>query len=118
MSVVRHRGFTRVGKLVRVAVIADTGQPCTRNSGALHQCLAASSSITTTGRDGPMIDRYDRTGEAAVWQAAAELVSTPEATRRLAGHGHLERRDRAGDPRRRLDTESRGIRQRGCVSAE
>jgi ribosomal protein S18 acetylase RimI-like enzyme len=104
----RH-GFVRVGTLV--SVIADGDQPYTRGSGALYQRPAGSIEFPDEDRQArSMTDRYDPTGEAAIWQAAAELVSAlrrdddgPEAS---TWNAAIEQAARA------LDGESRGIRQR------
>jgi len=104
----RH-AFVRVGTLV--SVIADGDHPYTRGSGALYQRPAGSFQFPDQDRQASsMTDRYDPTGEAAVWQAAAEVVTAlrrdddaPEAS---TWNAAIEQAARA------LDSESRGIRQR------
>lgn len=56
-----------------------------------------------------MTDRYDPSGEAAIWQAAAELVTTlkrDDAPDASTWNAAIEQAARA------LDVEARGIRQR------
>jgi len=76
------RGFIRVGTLIRTITDGPqpgSGQPYTRGSGALYQRPAGSIHLpprTAHPRgDTAMPDRYDITGEAAIWQEASELVA-------------------------------------------
>jgi GNAT superfamily N-acetyltransferase len=104
----RH-GFDRVGTVVHV-VNTETDEPFTRNSGALYQRAAGTTCHPTERQTSAMTDRYDPTGEAAVWLAASSLVTT------------LKRDDDASDAAtwnaaiaqasRVLEDEARGIRQR------
>lgn len=66
-----RQGFSRVGTIV---VDIDpgaetTGQTYRRGSGALYQRPAGAIHVP------PTPDRYDPSGAAAIWQAAAELVT-------------------------------------------
>jgi GNAT superfamily N-acetyltransferase len=104
----RH-GFVRVGTLI--SVIADGDHPYIRGSGALYQRPAGSIQFPDQDRQAfPMTDRYDPTGEAAVWQAAAELVNTlrrqDASPSTISWNAAIEQASRA------LENEGRGIRQR------
>lgn len=106
----RH-GFERVGTLIRVVQTPDDGQPFTRNSGALYQRTAGTVIFPDQDRQADdMTDRYDPTGEAAVWAAASDLVITlrrdDDAAETAAWNAAIEQAARV------LDSESRAIRQR------
>jgi GNAT superfamily N-acetyltransferase len=106
----RH-GFQRVGTLIRLVQADDGGQPFTRNSGALYQRAAGVVMFPNQDRQADdMTDRYDPTSEAAVWQAASDLVTTlrrdDEAAETAAWNAAIEQAAHA------LDSESRAIRQR------
>lgn len=100
------QGFTRVGTLVRT--ITDNGQPYTRGSGALYQ--RSVDSIVETHRAGVSMagDRYDPTGEAAVWQQASSLVDSL----RIPGNDMDQWNAALEQAARLLENEARAIRQR------
>jgi ribosomal protein S18 acetylase RimI-like enzyme len=66
-----HRGFVRVATLVKT--ICDNGEPYTRGSGALYQRPAGA--VHLPDLEATVTDRYDPTGEAAIWDRAAQLVA-------------------------------------------
>lgn len=104
----RH-GFDRVGTVVHV-VNTETDEPFTRNSGALYQRAAGTICYPTERQASVMTDRYDPTGEAAVWQAASNLVLTlkrdDDAPEAPSWNAAIVQAGRA------LEDEARGIRQR------
>lgn len=101
----RH-AFRRVGTVVRT--IDDNGQPYTRTSGALYDRPAGS---IHQPKETTMPQTYDPTGEADIWQRAANMVASlkrePDPNDEInSWNTALEQASRA------LENEARGIRQR------
>src|SRR5699024_7725829 len=99
-------GFERVGTVVAEidpGGSAPSGETYTRGSGALYQ--RAASTVQIGGSD-----PYDPTGEAAVWQAASQLVTSVKTDDAAS---IVDPWNTAIDQVSRvLDNEARGIRQR------
>lgn len=98
-------GFARVGTVVTTIDPGGsnlTGETYTRGSGALYQRPAGTVQIGTS-------DPYDPTGEAAVWQAASNLVSSSKAD---PAPDVLDPWNTALEQvSRKLEDEARGVRQ-------
>jgi GNAT superfamily N-acetyltransferase len=102
------RGFIHVGTLVRT--IDDNGQPYTRGSGALYQRPAGAVQLFPHRGGDVMSDRYDPTGEAAIWYQASQLVNSLK--RYAEDDDQLRPWNSALDQAARmLENEGRGIRQ-------
>lgn len=100
------RGFLRVGTVVRT--INDNGKPYTRGSGALYQRPAGAVSYPSPTKGETMADCYDPTGEAAIWQQAAEMV----ASLKVPGDDMEQWNAALEQASRLIENEGRAIRQR------
>lgn len=108
-----NRGFLRVGTLVRTITdgpTPGTGNPYTRGSGALYQRPAGSVHFPCQ-KETIMTDRYDPTGEAAIWEKAAALVNSLKHDQ-IPGDDLNLWNTALDQAARALDNESRAIRQR------
>lgn len=100
------RGFIRVG--TAISTIDDNGKPYTRGSGALYQRPAGAMHCLVSTKGSFMQDRYDPTGEASIWQQAAELITTLK----VAGDDMEQWNAAIEQAARVVENEARAIRQR------